>query len=244
MRRRTLLAATAGAAALAALPIRPASAFGLVGTHVVLPSGRTYWLTPGSGSLVVGLHGTSQTADAANAAFWSGIGGWQGHALSRGYSLALAEAVAGKWNVGAGWPGGTQDDVQYLLDVAADAAGRAPVSEVFAAGFSSGGALAWRAAAEHPEVFAACALASGWAPVRPAGPIDCYHAHGGQDSTVPIRGGAGTGGYVFPPAADEGRLAARGSRVVLYPIPTMGHAVPGWMADAVLSFCTVDRLRP
>lgn len=221
--------------------VQPAAA----AQHITLPSGRTYWLTPGAGILIVGLPGTDNSAGTLNTQFWSQPGGWETHAQAHGYTLALAEQVGGQWNVGGGWPSSGQNDMQYLLDLVDDVEQRVTVdtSRVFIAGFSAGGAMAWTAVTLHPEVFAACAMASGWAGVRGATPIDCWHIHGTGDTGVPIRGGVGIFNYAFPPAADEARLAPRGSRVVLYPT-TGGHAVPGWMADEVLTFCTTDRARP
>jgi poly(3-hydroxybutyrate) depolymerase len=251
--RRKLLAGagvTAGALVAAggfdATRLLAAAAPALIGVRRRLPSGRTYWLSGSGPVLVIGLHGSNLTAANVNGVMWvtgsPATTGWQQHAKLRGYRLALAEGVAGgSWNVGGGWPSGRQDDMAYLLDVVADAGATGPV---FAAGFSAGGALAWRAAAEHPEVFAAAGSASGWAPVRPTTPLDCYHIHGTGDTTVPIRGGfVSIYRFTFPAAADEARLAPRGSRVMLYPT-TGGHGAPGWMAEALWSFWTVDRLRP
>lgn len=225
-----------------------------MGQHVTLPSGRTYWLSGAGATLVVGLHGTSLSADNINGAFWSGTGGWQGHAAANGYRLALGEAVGGKWNVGNGWPGGGQDDMTYLLDLATDAASRGFVSRCFVAGFSAGGAMAWRAAAERPDVFGqtingvqvgACGMDAGWRPVDPAGPLDCWHSHRADDTSIPIRGGAGTQGFTFPAAADEGIRVPRGSRWSLYVFPTGGHSPPpGWLAGRLWTFWTSDSARP
>lgn len=242
--RRTLLAAAAATAATGASGrIAAAAVPPLTGTHRTLPSGRTYWLSGAGDRLVVGLPGTGLSADNANRTF-DNVTGWQDHADATGYVLALAESLAGGWNVGGGWPGGDQDDLAYLLALVADAAARSgPFAEVFVAGFSAGGAMAWRAAAERPDVFAAAGSCSGWAPAYPATPIDAWHAHGTGDTTVPVRGGAGTGGFAFPPAANEAIRAPRGSRVVLYPT-SGGHGTPGWAARALWSFWTVDRARP
>jgi poly(3-hydroxybutyrate) depolymerase len=217
----------------------------LGGIRMVLPGGRSYVLAGGTGArrLVVGLHGTAHDASNANATFWSAPGGWQAHAAARGYQLALAEGLSGRWNAGGGWPGGEQDDVAYLLEVVADATSHVPADEVYIAGFSAGGAMAWRAAVLHPEVFTAAGSASGWAPIYPTAPVDYWHIHGTGDTTVPIRGGKGVYDVVFPPTDDEARLAPRGSRVVLYATGG-GHATPGWMAERLWQFWTVDRARP
>jgi poly(3-hydroxybutyrate) depolymerase len=232
----------------------------LTGSHITLPSGRTYWLTGAVGgttprALVVGLtfsgHDAAWLDDAAWVTGNAATAGWHQHAAGAGYTLALAEPVDGGWNVGTGtndpnpggWPGSGQDDVGYLLQLVADASVHTPVdpARVFIAGGSAGGALAWRMAADHPEVVSACAMAAGWVPYRyPVHPMDCRHDHGTGDVTVPIRGGVGVGGYRFPAAYEEMVRAPRGSRVALY-ATSAGHAVPGWWAGAVWGFFTTGR---
>ena len=240
MNRRTFITAAVGTGLSLALPRRSS-----ISTLVTLSGGRGYYLTPGGGTLVIGLHGTDLSAANCNSTFWSQAGGWEAHALSKGYTLALGTALNGAWNVGNGWQGGMQDDIQYLLSIVADVSTRnGLIDHAYIAGFSAGGALAWRAATEHPDVFEACGMASGWATVRGILPMDCFHTHGDADTSVPIRGGKGTNSYVFPVASDEAVYAPRGSKVVLYPIPTFGHGTPGWMADRLWKFWTVDRLLP
>jgi poly(3-hydroxybutyrate) depolymerase len=99
-------------------------------------------------------------------------------------------------------------------------------------------------AADHPEVFAACCMAAGWVPYRyPTHPMDWRDDHGTADTTVPIRGGAGTDGYIFPAAYDAMVKCPRGSRGALDALPG-GHAIPGWWAREVWKFLTADRSRP
>jgi poly(3-hydroxybutyrate) depolymerase len=225
-------------------------------TRRKLASGRTYLirarLATSPGPVVIGLHGTALTAQSCNDTFWTtgqlSTTGWVKHAAasSRDYTLVLGEAVAGNWNVGNGWPSGTQDDDKYLLDVVADVLARqsnADSGSVFVAGFSAGGAMAWRAAALYPQTFAACGSLSGWTRIYPRTPIDCWHHHGTADATVPIRGGVGANGYTFPPAYLEAENAVRGSRVVMYST-SAGHLVPAWTADRLWEFWTVTRSRP
>lgn len=213
----------------------------LTGQHRTVTGGRTYWLSGAGDDLVVGLPGTDLNASSVNAAFWNtgsaATGGWQRHAASHHYVLAIGETLAGNWNVGGGWPGGSQDDVAYLVNVVADAAKAAghPFHAVFVAGFSAGGAMAWRAVADRPDVFAACGSASGWASYYPAHRVDCWHVHGTADTTVPIRGGAGIHGFVFPPAFYEQSRTTRDSRVVMEAMGG-GHGVAGWMADQLWQF--------
>ncbi len=259
MSRRTALRLGMAAAAGVLVAQRGASALGTVPvgmTRRTLTSGRTYLIRPRvattPGALVIGLHGTSSTAQGCNNAFAvtadPATTGWVGHAAARDrdYTLVLGEAPSGTWNVGHGWPSAGQDDDQYLLDVVADVKARHPnvdAAQVFVAGFSAGGAMAWRAAALYPDVFAACGMASGWAPMYPATRIDCWHYHGTGDLSVPIRGGLGTKGYTFPAAHLEAQNTTRDSRCVLY-ASSGPHGVPGWMAHQLWSFWTVARLRP
>lgn len=248
--RRDVLSVAVGLAGAAAVPPRPAAdPTALVGQHRALPGGRSYWLSGAGDVLVIGLHGSNLTAANCNVTFWAGpAGGWQTHAQQAGYVLALAEQAAApqlaSWNVGGGWVSGGQDDVAYLLGLVADATrATGPFTDVYIAGFSAGGAMAWRAVAERPDVFTAAGSASGWAPAYPAHPVDVLHYHGTADTSVPIRGGPGVNGFTFPAASLEAERAPRGSRVVLY--ATAGaHAVPGWAAADLWRWWTADRLRP
>lgn len=223
----------------------------LTGTHRTLASGRSYWLTTTPETtdvLVIGLPGTALGAANTNDAFWvtgnPATTGWQRHAAAHGYTLALGESAGGRWNVGGGWPGGTQDDVDYLVQVVNDAEAQRspprPFTAVYVAGFSAGGAMAWTAVAERPDVFAACGMASGWAASYPTHSMDCWHVHGTGDTTVPVRGGVGTMSYNFPPAFYEESKTTRDSKVVLEPT-TGGHGVAGWMADRLWQFWTSGR---
>lgn len=222
----------------------------LRGTHVTLPTGRTYWRTGAGTRLVVGVGATNATAQSANDAFWvtssPATSGWQAHAEAGDYVLALLENLPGQsWNVGGGWPSGAQDDAGYALQVVAHAATAVgPFTEVFVGGFSAGGAMASRLLVDHPEVFAAGGSAAGWMPSYPTRPVDLRHYHGTGDTTVPVRGGFNTAfGFTFPAAFLEAERAPRGSRVVLYP-HSGGHGVPGWAADDLWQWWTAGRHLP
>lgn len=218
MTRRTLPASSPSAGRTYLAPSNPAA----------LPAGA--WV-------VVGLHITAHNAvDGANDLYWitgnPATTGWHRHAQSNGYHLLLGEGVDGRWNVGAGWPGGAQDDETYILDMLADynVAGRTYVS-----GGSAGGAMAWAMTAKYPQVFAGCASASGWAPLYPSTPIDCYHTHGMSDTAVPYLGGAGVYGYTFPLGRNELVNQIRGSYIV-HRIDAGGHGPRGWTAGEQLLF--------
>jgi polyhydroxybutyrate depolymerase len=95
------------------------------------------------------------------------------------------------------------DDVGFVLATVDDVARRNPVdrARVYFAGFSNGGMLAYRIAAEHPEVVAAVAVASAtiggvpaanepeWSVVRPKQPVAVLAIHGRADTSVPYEGG-------------------------------------------------------
>jgi len=233
----------------------------LLGTHVTLPSGRKYQFynpNPSSINLVMGLPGTALDIQNLNDTFWvtgnPDTTGWQQHAKGKGYTLALCEELSG-WNVGGQWTAGGHDDMSYLVDVYTDAANRmgfpAPVSYI--AGFSAGGAMAFQAHVEHPELWHAAAMASGWAGAGatdagghfsyPTHDVYCWDVHGTGDTTVPIRGGAGTGGVNFAPAFQGEAFTTAPSRYIVEPT-TGGHGTPGWMADRCWTFWTNWRFKP
>jgi polyhydroxybutyrate depolymerase len=95
------------------------------------------------------------------------------------------------------------DDVGFVLAAVDDVARRNPVdrSRLYLVGFSNGGMLAYRIAAEHPEVVAAAAVASGtiggvpaanepeWSVPRPKQPVPVLALHGRADTHVPYDGG-------------------------------------------------------
>jgi polyhydroxybutyrate depolymerase len=95
------------------------------------------------------------------------------------------------------------DDVGFALAAVDDVARRNPVdrSRLYAVGFSNGGMLAYRIAAEHPDVVAAAAVVSGtiggvpaanepeWSVPRPKQPVPILVLHGRDDTHIPYEGG-------------------------------------------------------
>jgi polyhydroxybutyrate depolymerase len=95
------------------------------------------------------------------------------------------------------------DDVGFVLAAVDDVARRNPVdrTRLYLVGFSNGGMLAYRIAAEHPEVVAAVAVASGtiggvpapnepeWSVAPPKQPVSVLALHGRADTHVPYDGG-------------------------------------------------------
>jgi polyhydroxybutyrate depolymerase len=94
------------------------------------------------------------------------------------------------------------DDVGFVLATVDDVARRNPVdrARLYVVGFSNGGMLAYRIAAEHPEAVAAVAVVSGtiggipaanqpeWS-VAPKQPVPVIALHGRADTHVPYDGG-------------------------------------------------------
>jgi polyhydroxybutyrate depolymerase len=100
------------------------------------------------------------------------------------------------WNVGWGGRGlrdgraDEPDDVRFLTAVIDDIARLTPIDprRVYACGFSNGGMMCYRLAAEVPERFAAIAPVAGVVagdPAPPAVPVPVLHIHGTADSIVP-----------------------------------------------------------
>lgn len=211
---------------------------------ITLPGGRSYeWrpyaLDTAPRPLIVALHESdhtgltfeTETALTTQAARW-------------GAHVAYGNGVAGQWNAGAPWPGGSADDVAYLAAVYDDAVTRAAVDpdQVYLCGMSAGAAMAWRAAGEDARWTAAGSVA-GWAPTDPARALDVLHIHGSADTTVPLGGGMGTRGVTFPPTYRESFRLDRSSRWSLL-VHAGGHGWPGWAAQVLWDFWTRDRLAP
>ncbi len=95
------------------------------------------------------------------------------------------------------------DDVGFALAAVDDVARRNPVdrARLYVVGHSNGGMLAYRIAAERPEVVAAVAAASAtiggipsadepeWTVPRPKHPVPVLALHGRADESVPYEGG-------------------------------------------------------
>jgi polyhydroxybutyrate depolymerase len=98
------------------------------------------------------------------------------------------------------------DDVGFALATVDDVARRNSVdrTRVYVVGMSNGGMLAYRIAAEHPEVVAAVAVASAtiggspaanepeWSIARPKQPVPVLAIHGRADKSIPYEGGRAT----------------------------------------------------
>ena len=121
-----------------------------------------------------------------------GLGDWFRH-WNSGYCCGKARRI-------------NLDDVGFALAAVDDVARRNPVdrSRLYVAGFSNGGMLAYRIAAEHPEIVAAVAVVSGtiggvpspnepeWSIGRPKRPVAVLAMHGLADANIPFKGGRGS----------------------------------------------------
>lgn len=106
-------------------------------------------------------------------------------------NAAMTSGFVRRWNM-QGDPD-KPDDVAFVAAVLDDLARTVPydVRRVYAVGKSSGGSMAYRAASEMPERFAAVASVSG--PLanetfRPGPAVSVLHFHGTRDNLVPIDG--------------------------------------------------------
>ncbi len=96
------------------------------------------------------------------------------------------------------------DDVDFVLGAVDDVALQLPVdrSRIYVMGYSNGGMLAYRIAAERSDVVAAVAAISAtvggspsadepeWVVSRPARPVPVLAVHGRDDESVPYAGGS------------------------------------------------------
>jgi polyhydroxybutyrate depolymerase len=208
-------------------------------------------------AVVFVLHGGGGSADqvARNTRF-------DAQASSAGFLAVYPEGLGRSWNAGAICCGLAQrldvDDVAFvgrLLD-RLESRYRVDRRRVYAAGHSNGGMLAYRLACELAGRFAAVGAVGSalvTSPCSPSRAVSLIHIHGLEDDRVPIEGGEGVSGRVWPPVAEgialwrdadrcgaESSLrrrgavrertwgdCARGTAVRLTTIAGAGHSWPG-----------------
>lgn len=123
------------------------------------------------------------------------------------------------WNAGQ-FPPATKgakrpDDIGFLTALLDDLETVVHVDRkrVFVAGLSNGGMMAYRAAAEMSDRFAAMASVAGTLTLgdwRPKQPMPVLHIHGDQDRLVPFEGTKIKNAYMlFPPIDDVMKICAK-----------------------------------
>jgi polyhydroxybutyrate depolymerase len=139
-------------------------------------------------ALLVALTGCPSTGDRLAA-----ISRLDGQASAHGFAVVYPDPVDGCWN--EGFCCGTADDVGFikrLVDMLSTEI-RVDNSRVFAAGFSAGGAMAYRVACELSDRFIAIASLAGRLDLQscqPARPVSILEMHGTADTIVSYARGA------------------------------------------------------
>lgn len=158
--------------------------------------------------LVIMLHGATGTA--VGAAMWYG---WNEQSDVSGFLVAYPQGVDNTWNAEHCCGGAFQDgvdDVGFIVSMIADIESRAAVDRrrIFVTGMSNGAMMAYRLAAERPDVFAAVGAvagsiggqASASAPLQviptPPSPVAVMMFHGTDDQHVLYNGGETVSGLM------------------------------------------------
>ena len=103
------------------------------------------------------------------------------------------------------------DDVGFIRAIVAQMERDYPIErkQIYAAGISNGGMMAYRLACEASDIFAAVGVVSGVLvkhPCTPQAPVSVIDFHGANDQYVPIDGGIGPkslSGTLFPPVRES-----------------------------------------
>lgn len=180
-----------GGAAVAGCGPEPGEVCNLTGGsyHIVLPEVAEA-AQPGPAVLFLHGYGGSGAGSLANQVMVKVL-------TARGYAVIAPDALPRRggprsWTFFPGWQG--RDEIAFLQEVAADAAGRFDLDRdtMILAGFSAGGFMVNYLACAAPTAFAGYAPIAGgfWRP-QPAdcaGEIRLFHSHGWMDSVVPLEG--------------------------------------------------------
>jgi polyhydroxybutyrate depolymerase len=149
------------------------------------------------------LHGGNVTTPAAET-----TGGFDALAKDPGVIVVYPEGYQNSWNAGTCCQPATTnaiDDVAFIGALVDRLEATYPVdpARVFIGGDGTGGSMAYRAACELSERFAAVAVVSGPLLVdcNPATPISALHIHGTADTLFVYDGGGGACDGPCPPVA-------------------------------------------
>ncbi|TDT35308.1 polyhydroxybutyrate depolymerase [Streptomyces sp. BK208] len=174
--------------------------------------------------LVVAFHGRG--ADAAELRAKTRL---ERAAAARGMLVAFPEGLGHGWGAGARATKQRPDpgrDVRFTEALIAHLVRteRADPARVYVAGFSNGGSMALRMAAERPELLAGAASVSGQLPtgdaaVEPAGPVPVMVVYGADDPVRPLAGLPSP-----PPDPGEPVLPTRSARDTAAAFAAAGNA--------------------
>ena len=177
-----------------------------------------------------------------------------------GYVVAYPDGYRRTWNAGNCCGPAHRDgvdDVGFARDVIDDVSGivRVDPARTYAAGFSNGGAMAYRLACEMADRFAAITVASAAfhvdpAACRPSRPVSVLHFHGRADPIAPYAGGPGAVEQTGPQVPVETTIATwvRLNGCVAQPRTELhrGQATlrtyPGCRGGTAVSLCVIENM--
>jgi poly(3-hydroxybutyrate) depolymerase len=225
--------------------VAPEPASGTSARH--LPDGRTFLLhvgpqPHGPQPLIVALHMAAHSAAQMEST------GLSAFADEHHFIVAYGQGIGGYWNAGGCCGNDKADDVAYLRDVVATVAASVDIdrSRVYVVGMSNGAMMAYRAACEAPQVFAAAGVVAGaLMPGVHCGDttIRVMQIHGTHDTTVPLTGGPGYEGIEFPAQATTSSRVGPGSTIQLR-VWDGSHQYPSWANALLWSALSKYRLKP
>jgi poly(3-hydroxybutyrate) depolymerase len=171
------------------------------------------------------------------------------YAAAHHFAVAYGVGLMRAWNAGGCCNDSHADDMTYLINIVADVGRQIDLdrARVYVVGFSNGGMMAFRAACERPDIFAAAGVMSGIlvTPCRPQSGVRERVLHvlqlqGAMDTTLPASGGPNRFVHAtLPPISSERGKLPPGSELVLRTVPGLGHAwatVPNSGTDATAEF--------
>lgn len=169
-----------------------------------------YYTASGDFALIIGLHGTGGNAYQFEESY-----AFSKMANEKHFIAVYPEGVRSTgrlgvrtWNAGGCCEYASDnniDDVKFVRELIRflEANYNVNPKQVYAAGMSNGGMMAYRLAAELSDQVAAIAVVSGTMvttqPFNPSRPVPVLHMHSVNDEIIPYLGGAGIGSHYFPP---------------------------------------------
>jgi polyhydroxybutyrate depolymerase len=146
--------------------------------------------------LVLDFHAMGMTTD------WQrSMSGYLDVSNQEGFIVVWPQGVDNTWNVGPCCASEVpQDDFQFVTSLVRELSTEACVDQrrIYATGFSFGGAMAYYAACQHAEMFAAVAVSSmdlfvdSEIECHPSRPVTTIAFRGTEDTVIPYDGGEGS----------------------------------------------------